>query len=715
MFENAVWVKPREDYGDICPIFIKEFECTEKAEKAMLNITAMGVYEAYLNGERVGDFVMAPGWTAYEQRHLYQSYDVTELIKNKNVLTVTVGKGWYRGRLVEYGFKDSYGGISALIAQLDISYSNGKTESIVTNTDWEESKSGILFSEIYDGEIYDAGYMTEERRNVYKYHFTKNLLLPQESEHVTEHERISPIAVLKTPKGETVVDFGQNLTGYAEFSVNAKKGDIVSYSHAEILDKDGNFYTENLRSAKQHIKYICRDGQQTYKPHHTFMGFRYIRIEEMPETMNPKDFTAISVHTDMRRTGHFSCSNEKINKLYKNVIWGQKSNFLDVPTDCPQRDERLGWTGDAQVFVKTASYNFDVQRFFKKWLRDLKAEQQPGGSVPYIVPNLLGEQCSAGWGDASVICPWQIYLTYGDKEVLEEQLDSMTAWVEYMHGAGTEEYLWVGDGHFGDWLGLDAADGEYKGSSRDDFIASAFFAYSTELLVKTLKVLNRESLKYEKLYENIVKAFRKNFGECRTQTECALALCFGLAENKEKTAEQLTELVHSAGDSLQTGFIGTPYILEALSKNGYAELAYTLLFREEYPSWLFSVNMGATTIWEHWDGMHADGSFWSKNMNSFNHYAYGAVASWMYETIAGINTDENAPGFEHIILTPTADKRLDWAEASIDTRFGTVCSKWKREGNKICYEFDIPKPATLILDGKPLEIEPGKHKFVNEI
>ncbi len=713
MFEKADWIKTREDYGDICPIFIKEFECAETVEKAVLNITAAGVYEARLNGERVGDFVMAPGWTSYEYRHLYQTYDVADLIKDKNILAVTVGKGWYRGRLTEYGFKDTYGGVSALIAQLDISYTGGKAESIVTHTDWEESKSGILFSEIYDGEVYDAGYEARERRNVYKYHFTKNLLTQQESEYVTEHERIKPIAVLKTPNGETVIDFGQNLTGYAEFSVNAKKGDVISYSHAEVLDKDGNFYTGNLRSAKQHIKYICRDGVQTYKPHHTFMGFRYIRIEKMPKSMNPADFTAIAVHTDMKRIGHFSCSDEKINKLYSNVIWGQKSNFLDIPTDCPQRDERLGWTGDAQVFVKTASYNFDVQRFFKKWLRDLKAEQLPNGSVPFTVPNTLGDGCSAGWGDAAVICPWQIYLTYGDKEVLEEQIESMTAWVEYMRGAGVDEYLWTGDWHFGDWLGLDAAKGEYKGASRDDFIASAYYAYSTGLLVKTLKVLELDSLKYEELYENIVKAFRNRFAEYETQTECALALCFGLAEDRKKTAKRLAELIHSAEDSLQTGFIGTLYLLDALSKNGYAELAYTLLLREEYPSWLFSVNMGATTMWEHWDGMRADGSFWSDNMNSFNHYAYGAVASWLYETVAGINVDEAAPGFEHIILKPIADRRLDMAEASVDTRFGTIRSKWYKSGNDICYEFDIPKPATFILGGKSIELEPGKHKLKN--
>ncbi len=391
---------------------------------------------------------------------------------------------------------------------------------------------------------------------------------------------------------------------------------------------------------------------------------------------------------------------------------GQKSNFLDVPTDCPQRDERMGWTGDAQVFVKTAALNFNVSRFFKKWLHDLKADQFENGAVPNIIPNPIDKTPgSTAWGDASVICPWQIYLSYGDKKVLEDSIESMTKWVNYIQSVGDEEYLWLGGNHFGDWLGLDAPEGSLKGSSRDDFIASAYFAYSTSILVKALKVLGRDASKYEHLYENIVSSFKKHFPECYTQTECALSLYFNLTDDKKGISKQLVDMIKANDMSLQTGFVGTPYLLFALSQNGYSEIAYNLLLREEYPSWLFCVNMGATTIWEHWDGQKKDGSFWSDDMNSFNHYAYGSVAAWMYEVCAGIGIDENAPGYKNVILNPITDSRLDFVKASIKTRYGTVCSKWVRDGETIRYEFDVPSTATLILNGKTKTLSKGKYIF----
>ena len=424
------------------------------------------------------------------------------------------------------------------------------------------------------------------------------------------------------------------------------------------------------------------------------------------------DFTAIEVHSDIKRTGYFKCSDEKINKLYNNVIWGQKDNFLDIPTDCPQRDERLGWTGDAQVFVKTAAYNFDVSLLFKKWLKDLAAEQETYGFVPFVVPSVIDEdEPSAAWGDAAVICPWQIYVTYGDKQVLADQIESMKAWVDFIHAYGEDEYLWIGGEHFGDWLGLDSAEGSYKGISDTDMIASAYFAYSTAIVVKALNVLGMDATYYSDMHDKIIKALNHRFTEFKTQTECAIVLYFDLVPNRREIADKLAQMVRDNGNKLQTGFVGTPYILEALSQNGYADVAYNLLFQEEYPSWLFSVNMGATTIWEHWDGMKLDGTMWNADMNSFNHYAYGSVASWMYETIAGIRTDEKNPGFENIILAPITDSRLDWAEASIETKFGPVRSKWSRENERINYEFEIPSKAVLKLDGKEITLNKGTHRF----
>lgn len=716
MFETAEWIRPEQNMGTVCPAFQKEFKTDKEVMSAKLYITAMGVYEAQLNGKRVGEFVLAPGWTCYEARHLYQEYDVTSMLEKENSLIVLVGKGWYRGRLVAYDYRDNWGTSSGLIAQLAITYRDGSKETIVSDNTWKTAESEIRFSELYDGETTDARISYQNWVPAQEFPAFKNNLLPQDGEIVKEHERLKPVELIVTPKGETVLDFGQNLTGYIEFSLSAAAGDVVEISHAEILDKEGNFYTDNLRSAKQKLHYICRDGQQTYKPKFTFMGFRYIRIDSFPGTVMPENFTAIVVHSDIKRTGHFSCSSEMVNKLYQNVIWGQKDNFLDVPTDCPQRDERLGWTGDAQVFIQTASYNFDVNRFFTKWLRDLAANQWGNGSVPHIIPDLLKKDHtsnasgSAAWGDAAVICPWQIYLTYGNKKILEEQLPSMTKWIEYIRAQGENEFLWNTGTHFGDWLGLDAPEGSYKGSSRDEFIATAYYAYSTGLLVKALKALGRDSSEYEELYTNIVRAFQANY-EPITQTEHALALYFDLAQDKQATAASLARLVKENGNKLTTGFVGSPYLLRALSDNGHADVAYSLLLQEEYPSWLFSVKMGATTIWEHWDGQKEDGSFWSTDMNSFNHYAYGAVAAWLYGDAAGIRTDDAQPGFSHIILRPQPDPRLEWLEASIDTKYGTVRSKWSFENGKAKYEFDVPTSATVTIEGKTFEVGKGNHRF----
>ena len=712
MFENAMWIKPKYNCGQLCPIFKKDFSICKKIKRAVLNITAMGVYEAWINGERIGDFIMAPGWTAYDKRHQYQTYDVTQMLKENNVLSVTVGKGWYRGRISVLNYNDVWGGVYAVIAQLDIEYADGTMESIFTNQEWETAESAIKFSEIYDGETYDARFIPKEWQTACELKAPKSQLIAQEGETVKEAELFKPVKFINTPKGEKVIDFGQNLTGYVYFDINAKAGEKLVYTHAEVLDRDGNFYTGNLRSAKQRVEYICKDGKQSYKPHHTFMGFRYIRLEEVPDGVEHTDFEAIAVYSDIKRMGNFSCSHDKINQLFSNIIWGQKGNFLDVPTDCPQRDERLGWTADAQIFIKTAAYNFDVQRFFKKWLRDLKSEQFENGNVPCVVPNPMGAMGGhAGWGDAAVICPWQLYLHYDDKEVLSEQLDSMIAWVEYMHSRGDEEFLWLGDKQNGDWLALDAPEGSYKGRSHTDFLASAYFAYSCELLVKILRILGKDAEKYENMHKNILKSFKKKFTEYTTQTECIIALKFNLTDDRKKTAMQLAELIKDCGTSLQTGFMGTPYLLETLSENGYEKIAYDLLLREEYPSWLFSVNMGATTVWEHWDSQKEDGSFWSDDMNSFNHYAYGAVASWMYEYIAGIRIDENAPGFSHIILKPVTDERLTWARAEVETKFGVIKSRWERKDGFVNYEFDVPVSASLLINGMTEELAPGHYEF----
>ena len=503
-----------------------------------------------------------------------------------------------------------------------------------------------------------------------------------------------------------------------EIALDGVKGEAVELSHAEVLDKNGNFYTENYRSAKAKYLYFCRDGAQRYKPKLTFYGFRYIRVDRFPggaETAAPENFTAIAVHSDMKRTGYLSCSDPLLNKLFENVIWGQKGNFLDVPTDCPQRDERLGWTGDAQVFIRTACLNFDAERFFTKWLADLAADQREDGAVGHVIPNVLHQSGSAAWDDAATICPWAVYLAYGDPNILRAQFASMKKWVDYITAHTTTKDLWTGGEHYGDWPGLDAPSGSYKGSSREDLIASAFYAHSTALVIKAGRVLGQDISAYEALYERIVRAFRQAYPVYQTQTECTLAIYFALAKDTQKTTDQLAQMIRSCGTKLQTGFVGTPYLLHALSAHGYTELAYDLLLRREYPSWLYPVTKGATTIWEHWDGQMENGDFWSSDMNSFNHYAYGAVADWVYTVAAGIQTVEEKPGYAAVRIVPQPDKRLDWLEGRLETRHGYVFSRWTRQEGMWRFDIETPVEAEITVDGKK-EIYPRvKYTFFSKI
>lgn len=722
---NAKWIKPSIDMGDICPVYMRKFDCAKIKElkTAKLFITAMGVYEATLNQVRVGDFILAPGWTLYEKRLQVQEYDVRELLCESNELAITVGKGWYRSPLPGWIWPERKEMLQSLPAGLTaclvLTFADGTSEMIMTDESFTVAESPIRFSEIYDGETYDATYLIEKTYPVTVFDGPTSTLIAQQGEEIHEQERIMSAQILLTPAGETVIDFGQNLTGYVEISVNASAGDRLVLSHAEVLDQHGNFYTDNYRDAKAKYVYLCKDGQQVYKPKMTFYGFRYIRIDEFPGGVSNaalENFTAIVVHSQMERTGYIRSSNSLLNKLFENVIWGQKGNFLDVPTDCPQRDERLGWTGDAQAFIRTACLNFDTEKFFTKWLADMSAGQKETGMVGHVIPNILnGEEPSAAWDDAATICPWTLYLAYGNKEILEKQYDCMEKWVSYITNHTTTPFLWTGGTHYEDWLGLDAPEGSYKGSSRADFIATAFYAYSTELLIKAGKVLGKSMADYEALYENIKTAFQHTYPEYLTQTECVLAVHFRLATDLQAAADSLASMICSCGKKLQTGFVGTPYILHVLSDYGYVQLAYDLLLRTEYPSWLYPVTKGATTIWEHWDGIKEDGSFWSADMNSFNHYAYGAVADWIYCKAAGIQTLEDHPGYQKVLIQPLPDKRLDWLEASVKTRQGKILSRWEKQDEMWRYTIETPVDATIIIDGHSYQVSKGNYVFYQQI
>lgn len=715
---TAKWIKPSQEMGDVCPVFEKTFSLEGEVKNAQLFLTGLGTYEAVLNGRRVGDFVLAPGWTAYEHRLQYQEYDVTELLAQKNLLSVTLGKGWYRSPLgweVPEQIQALRSRPAGIFAQLILTRADGSKQVIGTDETWTVAESQVRFSEIYDGETFDASFCAKEALPVCVFDGPTDTLTPQQGEEIREQERISPRAVFTTPAGETVVDFGQEVTGYVEISAEGRSGDRIRLSHAEVLDKGGNFYTENYRSAKAGYLYLCRDGKQTYKPKLTFFGFRYIRVDEFPggpQAADASNFTAIAVHSDLLRTGRLQSSDPFLNRFFENVIWGQKGNFLDVPTDCPQRNERLGWTGDAQAFVRAACLNFDVERFFAKWLTDMRLEQRKDGQICHVIPAILHDpDSSAAWGDAAAICPWEVYLAYGNLQLLKDQFDCMKKWIHYITVHTTTPNLWTGGTHFGDWLGLDAPAGSYKGSSREDFIASAFYAHSTMLVVKAGHALGEDVSEYEALYERIRQAFWQAYPVCLTQTECVLAAHFRLAQDCQAVADQLAQMVRACGTKLQTGFVGTPYLLHVLSDFGYETLAWDLLLRREYPSWLYPVTKGATTVWEHWDSIMEDGSFWNSDMNSFNHYAYGAVTDWVYTTAAGIRTVESASGYAKVEIAPHPDERLGWLEANLDTRHGHIRSRWEKQEGSWRFEIDTPVDAKITITQKSRFVPKGTYIF----
>ena len=717
MLDNSKWICMKSKYQTCCPVFRKKFKTYKSIECAYLIITSIGCYEAYINKNRIGDFVLAPGWTSYESRLQVQEYDITKFIGKENILDVYVGEGWHLGRISNNNRHSYSAEKPAVILELRIVHKDGSVEKIVSDESFVCASSNILYSSIYDGEIFDSRHRELNWESVNILEYSKNNLISQEGEEIHEIERIKPISISKLSNGKSIIDFGQNLTGYVEFKCSSPEGTVIELVHGEILDSNGDVYTANLRTAKQNIKYIANGKENIYKPHFTFQGFRYVSVENME--VNADEFTAVVIHSDMKRTGYFKCSNEKINKLYQNIIWGQRSNYVDVPMDCPQRDERLGWTGDAQMFLKAAAYNYNVHKFFVKWLNDLRSDQYEDGGIPEIIPDVLDGKgsSSAAWGDAAVICPWTIYLFYDDKEMLSRHYESMEKWILYIKAQGDNEYIWDTGFHFGDWLALDAKKGEYIGATPKALIATAFFAYSTSIFIKVGKILGYNMSEYKDLYKKIVQAYKKEFIKdgrliSETQTAYAISILFDLSDDLKKFGAILNDMIVKNGYKMNTGFVGTPYILHALTKAGYVETAYSLLLQEEFPSWLYSVNLGATTVWEHWDSMDENGHLWSDDMNSFNHYAYGAVCDWMYETIAGIKIDEEKPAFENVILSPIPDKRLKWAEAKVDTAYGTVESKWKFNNNKIEYEFTVPNQATLILNGEISRLEKGIHKFV---
>ena len=699
-----------------CQYLRKDFSTTKKIQSARVYVTSLGLYQLFLNGKKVSTDLFTPGWTSYKNRIQYQTYDVTSMVQSKNAMGAILGDGWYRGNIGWVSQNGYYGSKLALLAQLQINYTDGTTETIGSDQSWKASNGPIIESDIYNGETYDArkampgwaanGFDDSQWGKVAVIDHSKKILIAPQGAVVKAIEEMKPLKMFTTPKGETVFDMGQNMVGWVRLKMQGKKGEQVTLTFAEVLDKAGNFYTENLRSAKCTDHFILNgSGVEVFEPHFTFHGFRFVKIEGNSSPVSLDQVTGVVIHSDMAPTGSFTCSDTLINQLQQNIQWGQKGNFLDVPTDCPQRDERLGWAGDAQVFSMTAAYNFNVAPFYTKWMRDVAADQLPNGKVPHVIPDVLkGEGGSTAWSDVTIIVPWTTYLTYGDKRILEVQYPSMKAWVEYMRSRAGEDLIWTGDYHFGDWLAFATTNSDYPGATTEkDLIATAYYSYSSGLLAKIAGIIGKsdDAKSYAQLSDNIKKAFQKEFVTpagrlvSHTQTAYSLALAFELLPEDliPKAAAFLAADVKKMGH-LTTGFVGTPLLCKTLSAHGYDDLAFMLLTRKTYPSWLYPVTQGATTIWERWDGQKPDGSFQDVGMNSFNHYAYGAIGEWLYRHVAGMDIDPEMPGYKHILLAPHPGGGLTNANAEFTSLYGKVKSSWKIEGNDFVYDVTVPANTT---------------------
>ncbi len=714
-------------------VLTRQIEVTGAISEAYVFTTALGLYEFYINGQKVGNDVLTPGWTSYLNHLCYQTYEITSLLQpGKNTLGALVGAGWFKGEMGFLHRRNNYGERTAFFMQLLIRYGDGREEIHITDESWKGQDGPVCFSEIYDGEIYDARKGTpsiwenpEKGKSVEWVSFPMEALTAQPGARVREMETCPAQKVLVTPKGEIVVDFGQNLAGWVCFRVRGQAGSRARLRCFETLDRDGNVYTQNLRRARQEISYICNgEREETFHPHFTYQGFRYAWIQEWPQEVVKENFTAHVLYSQMKQTGHFQCSDALLNQLHHNILWSLKGNFVDIPTDCPQRDERMGWTGDAQIFSRTACYLTDADPFFRKWLVDVAADQTPDGGVPHVVPDIIsgheggdwllsqGTHSAAAWADVAVIMPWNLYLMYGDEQVLRIQYDSMKKWISFMerHARG---YIWNYKLQFGDWVALDAEEGSYFGATPNALTCTAYFAYSTKLFAKIAHVLGNEAdfQRYSGLYEKILDTFQKTFFQpdgtmtAMTQTAHILALHFQLVpeQYREKTAAALVRLLQEKGGHLVTGFVGTPYFCHALSENGYVREAYALLCREDFPSWLYQVKMGATTIWEHWDGIKPDGSMWSPDMNSFNHYAYGAIGEWMYRVILGIDVTEEAPGWKKVRISPLPGERLEHAQGSFDSIYGPIRVSWEKNRplHQVTLQISIPPNTKGVLCLEP--------------
>ncbi|WP_307859057.1 glycoside hydrolase family 78 protein [Desertivibrio insolitus] len=728
-------------------ILRREFEARGEVAAARLYVTAHGLYEIELNGRRVGDDAMSPGWTPYRSRLRYRTYDVTEQIADgSNAIGAWLGDGWYRGRLGWYrGFRNLYGHDLSLLAQLEIRYADGTVDVVATDDSWRAAPSPIVRSGNYDGEVYDAriaaalngwsrpGFDDSDWHRVVAAHRDPATLVAPEGPPVRCTQEVAPVAVLTTPSGARVLDFGQNLVGRVRIRVSGSAGDHVVLRTAEVL-QDGEIYTRPLRTAKSTDEYLLAGGGlEEWEPRFTFHGFRYVEVTGWPGDLDAAaasgDLVARVYHTDMERTGWFSCSDPLVERLHENVVWSMRGNFLDIPTDCPQRDERVGWTGDIQVFASTASFLYDVSGMLSSWLKDLAIEQLPDGTVPWYVPVIPAHRMwtpirpGAAWGDAATLTPWDLYERFGDPRILETQYESARKWVELVERLAGPDRLWNEGFQLGDWLDPSAPPDDPADARADRYlVATAYFARSSERLARMAEVLGRheDAARFGRLAAEVRRAFLDAYvGEdgrmtSDAQTAYSLAIAFDLVGDdlREAAGVRLAELVEEAGHRIATGFVGTPLVCDALTATGHPDAAYSLLLQEDAPSWLYAVRQGGTTIWERWDSLLPDGTVNPGKMTSFNHYALGAVADWLHRVVAGLAPA--SPGYRSIRFAPRPGGGLTHASAEHETPYGRAAVAWRLEDGTLSVEVTVPTGSGGMVElpgSEPVIVGSGTHTF----
>lgn len=717
---KARWIGLRQNPADNvpCPFLRRAFSIRGAVRRARLSITARGLFEAHINGRRVSEDRFVPGWTDYHKRIDVLTYDVTALLREgENVLGAILGEGWFCGHLLWYGEKNHYGDTPSLLAELVVETADGSTDTIATDGQWKAATGPLLASDIYHGESYDA---RREMPGWSESGFDDSAWRPADALPPPAQARLSarpapavrpiqelePRSMSEPAPGVRVYDLGQNMVGWARLRLRAPAGTKVTLRFAEMLNPDGTLYVANLRSARATDHYTCRGGgEETWEPRFTFHGFRYVEVSGLPAP--PLAVTGIVLHSAMESAGELRTSDRLINQLASNIVWGQKGNFVELPTDCPQRDERLGWTGDAQVFMPTACFNFDVAAFFSKWLRDMDDAQDADGAFPHVVPDVLSPSMrrwkdapaagAAAWADAGVICPWTYYLYYGDPSVLEARYHSMSRWIAFQERT-SRGLIRPADG-FGDWLDPDVVKPGLAPTPKD-LVGTAYFAYTAGIMARVARLLARvEAARgYSALRARVVSAFRRQFvspagrivGD--TQTGYLLALAFDLLPGRlvETAFGHLVRLLESRSRHLATGFVGTPLLLPVLTRFNRPDLAFDVLFQRDYPGWLYPVTNGATTMWERWNSWTKEGGFGDVSMNSFNHYAYGAVGVWMAAAIGGIALDPRYPGFRRFVVEPLPDARITSAECRHVAPCGEIRTRWERAGGELGLELLVP-------------------------